>query len=287
MTRAAYVIGKPIGHSLSPHMHNAAFAACGLDCHYEAVEIEASDLGDWAARMRGSDAYGFNVTVPHKEGIVRHLDDLEGDAALCGAVNTVRVAPGDQPRLLGTNTDTLGFRRSLHEEAGTSLEGQRVVLLGAGGAARAIAVVALQDGAAELVIANRHVERAHDLVAALSALVGSTRVCVAKLEPAALAPVLADGDIVVNATSVGLRSWDAPIRTEMISPTSLVVDIVYNPLRTALLTGAERQGARVLGGLGMLVFQAAAAFELWTGVPAPVAAMRSAAEKALPRPEGS
>jgi shikimate dehydrogenase len=286
MTRAAYVIGKPIGHSISPHMHNAAFAACSLDGRYEAVEIETSDLEAWAARMRGSDAYGFNVTVPHKEAIVRYLDDLEGDATLCGAVNTVRVLPGEQPRLVGTNTDTLGFRRSLREEAGTSLADQHAVLLGAGGAARAIAVVALQDGAAELVIANRHVERAHDLVASLNELIGSTHVRVVKLEPAALAPVLADADVLVNATSVGLRSWDVPIRTEMISPTSLVVDIVYNPLRTALLTGAERQGARVLGGLGMLVFQAAAAFELWTGVPAPVAAMRSAAEKALPHPEG-
>lgn len=289
MTHRAYVIGKPLGHSLSPHLHNAAFQACGIDGHFEAVELDEADLPSWSSSMRRPDTYGCCVTVPYKERIIQYLNEIEGDATLCGAVNTVRVEAirGGPIRLVGTNTDTHGFRRSLRDEADTSLHGKRVVILGAGGAARAIAVVALQDGASELVVLNRHVDRAQTLLSHLAPLIGSTRVRAGQLEGTMLAGRLERADVLVQATSVGLRSWETPIDPNLISPASLVVDIVYNPAVTALLAGAQARGARILGGLGMLVYQAAVAFELWTGVQAPVTVMRAAAEAELARALGA
>jgi shikimate dehydrogenase len=142
MTRLAYVIGTPIGHSLSPHIHNAAFAACGIDARYEAADVGPDALSAWVAGVRQADVLGFSVTIPHKQAIAELVDTLEGDAELTGAVNTVivqRNASGAST-LIGTNTDAIGFRRSLAEETDVSLQDQRVLILGAGGAARMIAV---------------------------------------------------------------------------------------------------------------------------------------------------
>jgi shikimate dehydrogenase len=290
MTRHAYVIGAPIGHSLSPFIHNAAFATCGIDARYEPAEVAPDALVHWIEKVRSSDALGFNVTIPHKETIVAHLDGLEGDAELTGAVNTVIAQPGDaggvdaaagRRRLVGINTDTIGFRRSLAEEAGVSLTDQRVVILGAGGAARALALVALQDGARDLTIANRHILRAQQLLRDLAPATGPTFVRPLDLQSPALRSAIRRATIVINATSVGLRSEEMPIDGEAFVPDSLVVDIVYNPPETATMRAARERGARVLGGLGMLVYQAGAAFERWTGVPAPIPAMWAAARSAL------
>lgn len=279
MTRRAFVIGHPISHSLSPAMHNAALAALGVDARYEAVDVEPQNLAGWVRAAHGRDLLGFNVTIPHKEAIMASLDAVEGDARWAGAVNTV--VPGPGQTLRGTNTDTEGFRRSLAEEAGTSVEGQNVVLLGAGGAARAIAVVALRDGAAQLTVINRHPERAEKLLSDLESLRGAARVrALSPDDPGALALVNAAA-VLINATSVGMASDDMPVDASALPPRGLVVDIVYNPAETALLRAARALGARTLGGLGMLVFQAAAALELWTGLRAPVASMRAAAEHTL------
>jgi shikimate dehydrogenase len=323
VTRPIFVIGHPIGHSLSPAMHNAALAACGIDARYEAVDVAEDGLGVWIAGLRESDALGFNVTVPHKESVVAFLDALTGDATLTGAVNTVRRT--DDGRLVGTNTDTLGIRRSLAEDASVSLRDQRVLLLGAGGAARAIALVALQDGARELVVANRHVDRAERLLAELAAaqhtdnlqsghggsmtfarpsavdgaasigaspshketsnsVTGSrTQTRAISLEAAELSNVIAASSVVINATSVGLRSMELPADPSPMASGSLAVDIVYNPPETAFLAAARQRGIRILPGLGMLIHQAAAAFELWTGTLAPIDVMRMAAAEALER----
>lgn len=285
MTRLAYVIGFPIGHTLSPAIHNAAFAVCGIDARYEPAEVAPEALPEWLEQVRRTDALGFNVTIPHKEAIVPHLDALEGDAELTGAVNTVVVraagaAPGERRRLIGTNTDTIGFRRSLAEEAGCTLRDQRVVLLGSGGAARAIALVALQDGARDLTVANRHVERAAQLLRDLAPAGPSTFLRSLDLGSPALRTAIRRASVVINATSVGLRSNDTPVDPDLFTPASLVVDIVYNPPETATMRAARDRGARVLGGLGMLVYQAAAAFERWTGVPAPISTMWDAARSA-------
>jgi shikimate dehydrogenase len=289
MTRLAYVIGTPIGHSLSPTIHNAAFAASGIDARYEAAEVTADALAQWVDRVRQADLLGFNVTVPHKEAIVPYLDAIEEDAVLTGAVNTVIAQAADagdesdtsRRRLIGINTDPAGFRRSLAEEAGITLQDQRVLILGAGGGARAIALVALQDGARDLTIANRHVQRAQQLLRDLAPAVGPTFLRPLDLQSPALHGAIRRATVVINATSVGLRSEEMPIDPAAIVPDSLVVDIVYNPPETATLRAARERGARVLGGLGMLVYQASAAFERWTGVPAPIPAMWAAARSAL------
>lgn len=294
MPRRAYLIGHPTAHSISPAIHNAAFEACGIDAAYEAVDVPPSDLARWVLDIRRQHLLGFNVTVPHKETIVGYLDGADGDASRCGAVNTVVVdrSNASLPRLRGTNTDAAGFRRSLVEEAATTLGTQRVLLLGAGGAARAVALVALRDGASALWVVNRTPERADRLLKELSSVAGATACRSLALADPDLSRLFADATVVVNATSVGLGSGgDTPSSPPPSPPLggrgsdfragTLVVDLVYNPPRTAFLEAAERCGARILGGLGMLVYQAAAAFELWTGQPPPVGVMRAAAEQAL------
>ncbi|HEY3116154.1 MAG TPA: hypothetical protein VGK54_05380, partial [Chloroflexota bacterium] len=213
----AYVIGSPIAHSLSPAIHNAAFAALGIDASYEAVEVLPADLGDWVARIRGEGLLGFSVTIPHKERIVAYLDQVEGDAQHIGAVSAVVVSrPGSHPgtmpgALVGTSTDVPGFRRSLWEEARITLQGQRVLLVGAGGAARAIALVGLQDGAGQLWIANRHEDRAQALMADLAPRGPETATEALPLVGERIREVLRQATVVVNATSVGLRSQESPL----------------------------------------------------------------------------
>jgi shikimate dehydrogenase len=277
MTSHAYVIGFPIGHSLSPHIHSAAFAAVGIDATLEAVAVPPEHLGEWVAEARRADVLGFCVTVPHKEAVASFLDTIEGDAQLAGAVNCVVM--GEQ--VVGTNTDTVGFRRSLADEAGVSLAHRNVVLLGAGGAARAVSVVALQDGARSLTVANRTITRATRLIADLEPIRGSTQVDAIGLPSPDLTLALNRASVVVNATSIGLAAGDIPIDPDPIPREGLVVDIIYNPRETAFLRAATRQGNPVLGGLGMLVYQAAAAFRLWTGVEPPIDIMRKAGERAL------
>jgi len=284
MTRRAYVVGHPIEHSLSPHLHNAAFQALGLDGRYDAADVPPSDLAKWVEAFRVERGLGFSVTIPHKERIRPLLDEIEGDALLAGAVNTVSWdGENADARLVGTNTDTVGFRRSLADEAGVSLQGRRVALLGAGGAARAIGVVALQDGAEELLILNRTPERAEHLVYDLAGIRGATHVTALPMSPGTLTARLSSVDVLVNCTSVGMRSAELVADPSPLPDHALVVDIVYRPQRTALLAAADERGLSVLGGLGMLIYQAGAAFERWTGQPAPIAAMSSAALAALAR----
>jgi len=282
-------------------MHNAAFRHSRIDARYQAIEVPPAELAAWVKEVRNPDLLGFNVTVPHKEAIAPMIDYSEGDAELAGAVNTVitlrgldperpprapgkKTRPASEPRtpLIGRNTDTVGFRQSLKWDANVELSAARVVLLGAGGAARAVAVVALQDKAASLVVANRHVERATTLLQAVEGCnEGVTDISAISLDGAELAGALAEADVIVNATSVGLESTEVPVDPELIPAGSFVVDLIYRPRETVFLRAARDRGALVLGGLGMLVYQAAAAFEAWTYEAAPVELMRQAAEEAL------
>jgi shikimate dehydrogenase len=286
VTARAFVIGHPIGHSLSPRIHNAAFTALGMDANYEAADISPDQLSGWVSRFRDEQALGCSVTVPHKEAVIPHLDGLRGDARAAEAVNTLAwEGESGQPggrQLVGHNTDTVGFLRSLEEEGGRRMQGSHLVLLGAGGAARAIGVVATREGAASLTVANRDLARAERLITHLHALAPSIPMSArAPLTGASLNQALEQATLVVNATSVGLRSAEMPIDPSPINAAALVVDIVYNPPLTALLRAASGRGIQILGGIGMLTYQAAAAFELWTGAEAPLAAMRQAAEAAI------
>ncbi len=272
-TRLAAVIGTPVRHSLSPVLHNAAFAAAGLDWVYVALEVAEGRVPEALAGARALGVGGLSVTTPHKEAAADACDRLSPDASLLHAVNCV-VPDGDE--LVGHNTDGPGFVAALGAD-GFDPQGRACVVLGAGGAARAIALALARAGAAEVSVVNRTRARAEQAVALVG---GAGRV----VEPGAAASVVADAALVVNATTVGMgqpAAGDVPVDPELLHAGQLVADIVYRPLETPLLAAARRRGATVVNGVPMLVHQAAEAFRLWTGVPPPVAAMASSVEHLL------
>jgi len=263
-----YLLGYPVGHSMSAVMHNAAFRELGLEHRYKLLPVRPGDLASvMSGRMRDPDVLGANVTIPHKVAVLELLDWVEPEVSRIGAVNTV---VNDGEVLKGHNTDGMGAMRALQEAHG-DLRGTRVLLLGAGGAARAIGYH-LSKKVEALIIANRTVQRATELTEDLS----SNTECVASVEACSLTTgdlktALKGADILINTTSVGMspRVDESPMCADLLRPGLLVFDAVYNPMRTRLLRDAEKAGARTLGGLRMLVYQGAAAFELWTGLRAP------------------
>lgn len=266
-TRVAGIIGDPITHSASPPIHNAAYAALGLDWIYVAFRVEPGRAAEALAGARALGMAGLNVTMPHKADAARACDDLSATAARLGAVNTVVIRDG---RCVGDSTDGPGFLRALADE-GIDPCGLAVVLLGAGGAARAIAG-ALGDVGARVTIAARR----EDAAVSTAALVpGGTAVVLDHADAAIEA-----ADIVVNATPLGMREESPPFDVGCLGPGQVVVDTVYEPSETPLLAAARARGARAVNGLGMLVHQAALAFESFTGVSAPLDEMRAAAKGA-------
>jgi shikimate dehydrogenase len=263
-TRLAGVIGWPVRHSRSPAIHNAAFASAGLDWLYVALPVRP---GRVAAAISGMDALGLeglSVTMPHKGAAAAVLDRLSGDAVALGAVNCV-ARDGDQ--LVGHNTDGPGFVDALRADEGIDPSGMRCVVLGAGGAARAVVRALARAGAAEVIVVNRDPDRART-AAALAGPLGRVG------EPLDLRAA----DLVVHATPVGMRDVPgAPFDPGICREGVVIADLVYHPEETALLAAAGALGHRTVGGIGMLVHQAAAAFRLWTGTDAPVAAMAAAA----------
>jgi shikimate dehydrogenase len=262
--KQAALIGNPVEHSLSPHMQNAALRALGIDATYELWHTEMDDLPARVARLREPQMLGGNVTVPHKQAVMSLVDELTDTARRIGAVNTV--IP-DEGGLLGDNTDAFGFRRSLEERFGP-IPVTTVVVLGAGGASRAV-VVALQEmGARSIILANRTPARAD----ALAAEIGAATV------PWDDAPgaVFPEADLLVNATSLGWHD-ELPVAADALTrlrPSAIVMDLTYR--ETAFLRAAEQSGHRTIDGLGMLVHQGARALTLWTGREAPVDVMRDA-----------
>jgi len=274
------VLGDPVAHSLSPAMHNAAFASHGLDAVYLALRVEASQL---AATLQGARAMGFrgvNLTVPHKEAALPLLDEVEDRAARVGAVNTV--AFGEDGRAVGYNTDGPGFLWSLQELAGFSPAGCRALVAGAGGAARAVVAALAEAGAERVDVVNRTHSRAEAMLDALARAGFSHRG--EALEPATSDEALHHADLVVNCTTQGL--WPdvdrmPPLVPAMMKPGALVVDTIYNPRPTRWLVEAARRGCRTLDGLGMLAGQAALAWEAWFGQAGPALEMLATADRAL------
>ena len=266
-----FIIGDPVAHSLSPAMQNAAFAALGLPHRYGLMRVGAPDLPGAIQRVRGQGTLGANVTIPHKEKVGRFLDGIDETARRIGAVNTLYKRGGE---LRGDNTDAGGFSDALAEK-GVDVRGRRVLLLGAGGAARACAHELIRAGA-HVTIANRGRERLDALMAALPAMVGTGHSYGALTPP----PRSLDGyDVVVNATSLGLHGEDALEGIELRSGVA-VVDIVATADETPVVRRAREAGCIAVDGLLMLLHQGTRAFRLWTGLDAPLAAMRAA----LPRP---
>jgi len=271
------VFGQPVAENPTVVMHQAAFAALGLPWRYLTIEVAPEDL---EAAMRGLRAFrmrGINLTIPHKVAVLRHLDEVRPAAALMGAVNTV-VREG--ARLVGENTDGKGFMRALTQDAGVDPHGKRVVVLGAGGAARAIAVELALAGAVQLTIVNRSPARGQALVELLAARTPARADLVAWT---GAYEVPRGTDLLVNATSIGLPP-DVAARPALdyatVGPGLVACDVIPAP-STPFLEEARRRGAGVVDGLGMLVYQAAIGFELWTGRPAPVAVMHDALARAV------
>ena len=255
-------------HSLSPAIHNAAFRALDLDWVYVAFPVARGGAADAVRAMRTLGVAGLNVTMPHKHDVVAVLDGLSATARTLHAVNTIH-RRGDE--LLGESTDGAGFLDALQHDEGFSAEGARAVVLGAGGAARAVVLALAEAGAADVALVNRTAARAEQAVALAPAVarLGTTEDDV----PAA--------DLVVNATPIGMQDTPTdealPLDPKLLKPGQLVVDLVYHPLRTPLLAAARERGSIAVTGLGMLIHQAAHAFRLWTGEDPPLEVMSAAA----------
>ncbi len=276
------LLGYPLGHSISPAFQQAALDSLNLPIRYRAWDTPPGSLPGLVEGLRREPhLIGVNVTVPYKEAIVPFLDELEPLATRIGAVNTVYKRGG---RLVGANTDAAGFLHSLREEAGFETRDAVATLLGAGGAARAVATALLESGVAILRIANRTRARAVALAEDLRTW-SRASIVVCSWEPLGLGQAIAGSYLLINATSIGLHgssaAGESPMPSRLLNPGLLVCDLVYNPPETPLLAAARAAGARTLGGLGMLVEQGALAFERWTGCEAPRAIMRAAAERAL------
>ena len=266
-TRLAAVVANPIKHSISPFIHNQAFEATHTNGVYVVWEVEATDLAETVANIRRYQMFGINLSMPYKEQVISYLDQLSAEARLIGAVNTVVNREGT---LIGYNTDGKGFFKSLPS---FKISGKKLVLLGAGGAAKAILAQAILDGVSQVSVFVR------------SASTGKTRPYLEKLQNetgfkvdlfaledvSELQARIIDSDLLVNATSVGMDGSSQPIPTSIVLPEKLLVaDVIYQPFDTPFLKWARNQGNHAVNGLGMLLYQAAEAFELWTGKEMPI-----------------
>ncbi|MFQ6122417.1 MAG: shikimate dehydrogenase [Dehalococcoidales bacterium] len=278
-TKICGVIGDPIEHTMSPVMHNAAFKKLGIDYLYVAFKVSKEELGRAVEGVRALNIRGLNVTIPHKVAIIPFLDKVDPLVEKIGAVNTI---VNDGGVLTGYNTDATGFLQALLKQ-GVEPKGKNIVILGAGGASRAISFILAERGA-NLVILNRELELdwAEELARRISQ-VFNQEVKALLLNEDNLAKVLERADVVVNATSVGMSPNidETPVPARLLKPGLIIFDIVYNPIKTKLLKEAEAAGAKTIGGLDMFVWQGALAFEKWTGQQAPFELMKREVIKRL------
>ena len=273
------ILGYPLGHSISPYFQNAAFTNLGIEATYEAWPVDAAELPERIQDLRESDFLGANVTIPYKELVMPLLDEIDDWALKIGSVNTIVNQSGI---LIGYNTDTVGFLRAISEYGNYEPSGQDVLLIGAGGAARAAAYALMEARVNTLWIANRTYDRARRLADEFLEMGEAKPI---GLDDPEFSKSAASASLIVNSTSLGMKHTSEahinPLEGFSIESSTLVNDMVYNPLHTPMLINAENRGARTLSGLPMLVLQGAASFELWTGKGAPVDVMFSAARQAL------
>jgi len=280
------LIGNPVEHTMSPVMHNAAYRQMGLDYVYIPFRVRAEELGKAIDGMRAFNIRGLNVTIPHKVAIIPFLDKLDPLAKKIGAVNTI---VNDNGVLTGYNTDATGFLRALTEK-GIEVRGKKAMILGAGGASRAVSLILADSGAERLIILNRaqELDWAYELAGNISHLYNMDAKA-GQLNRESLDSVMEriDVSILVNATSVGMTPDvnNTPIDADLLHPGLAVFDVVYNPLKTRLLKEAEAAGARTVSGIEMLVWQGVLAFEKWTDHEPPPDLMRQEAIRLLGKNE--
>lgn len=276
-TKVYGIIGDPVEHTLSPGMHNAAFKKLGLDKIYVPFHVKAEELGNAINGSYSLGIRGLNVTIPHKTEVIKYLDYLDIAAGLIGAVNTIEFGENG---IVGHNTDGIGAVRAIEEVS--QVKGKNILILGAGGAARAISFQLLLSGAKKLVISNRTVEKAMELKEDLDE----------KLEPdvnvtdlgVELENELKNSDVLINTTPVGMYpniSQKPLVTSNMMHKDLIVNDIVYNPLKTGLLSEAEKAGAKTISGVKMLMYQGLESFKIWTGVEPPVEIFQKALMKEM------
>lgn len=276
------VITHPDKQSTSPAFQQAALDALGLDIKYERWPTPPDGIGTRITGLRAPSVLGANVTIPHKETCLPLLDELDELVQRVGAVNTILNTDG---RLAGYNTDVEGFLRALEVEAGVTPRGRRVLVAGAGGAARAVVVALIEGGAEQVRVINRDLQRAVRLAGTLRMLESDTDLDVLADTPENWAKGAAEADTLVNCTSLGMAGSSeeerSPIPARLIHPDMLVYDLVYRPTETPLLRDAKERGAKTIGGLPMLIYQGAASFKIWTGEDPPIDVMTAAAREAL------
>jgi shikimate dehydrogenase len=271
-TKIVGLIGYPVEHSKSPMMHNAAFQFLGLDFMYLLFSVKPTYLKDAVMGLRALNMVGANVTIPYKEEVMKYLDEITPEAELIGAVNTIHNQEG---KLIGYNTDGQGFLTSLLVDGRVELEGQRVLLIGAGGAGKAIAVKLAERGVERLIITDKIVEKAEALVERLQQNIPDCPVYVISPEDKEFATAVLEGTLLINATPIGMKEGDpCVIAPDYLHKGLFVYDVIYNR-ETPLIQKAKKKGLKTLDGMGMLIHQGAMAFEIWTGQKAPIEVMRN------------
>lgn len=276
-TQVLAVLGYPVEHSLSPAMQNAEFERLGLDYVYIPALVSPDNLEVCIRGLVAAGVVGFNVTIPHKQAVMQFLDEVSDDAALVGAVNTIKVVDG---KLHGYNTDINGWVRDVQEDI--LLERSSVCLIGAGGAARAVAVGALKSGASRLFLCGRNPDTVAELGNTLRTKMPDAEICWKALDDPDCRADVAGCDIVVNTTPVGMDSTPGmPISSDWLTEHQYFYDTIYTPPETELLRVARQKGSATRNGLGMLAYQGAVAFEIWTGQSPDVDRMKSILRRIL------
>ncbi len=281
MTKRVVLIGHPVAHSFSGGMQQAAFDAAGIDARYELWDRRQIELAEAVNMLRGEDFLGANVTIPHKEHVVPLVDRLSDEAQATGAVNVIH---RDGRKLIGGNTDVDGFRSALDKLVGRQKMPRHAVVLGAGGAARAVVYALIAEGFQRIIVFNRHLHRGEGLVRHFGRSAAHMDLKAMPWHESIIEAELGKTRLLVNCTAVGMNPGETPLPKEIIPPDLLVMDLTYNPPQSQLLKDAAAAGCTVLSGEHMLLQQGARSFELWTGQPAPLDVM--AAELARAREEG-
>jgi shikimate dehydrogenase len=277
MEKLYALFGCPVHHSLSPFMHNDAFQRMNIAAHYHAFHVEPEHLKDAVAGVRALGIAGLNVTIPHKTAVMPLLDEVDAKARRIGAVNTI---VNENGRLIGYNTDGPGYVRALEEETNVDIQEKRILLIGAGGAARGIYFSLIDHGAKQIDICNRTVSKAKQLIEEGGAAVSSAVYSLNEAEQR-----LGEYDIVINTTSVGMypNVEEVPLSLANLKEGTIVSDIIYNPLETKWLKEARERNAIVQNGVGMFIYQGALAFEKWTGIFPDVERMKKIVTEQLRR----